>query len=114
MFLFHLFLYTAEIQAADADGDGVDESVDCDDTNNMIYPNAMNDQMDNNCDGVIDEGTDRTFWRDADGDDYGKCGEFQKDVANQLVMWLIHKIVMIATPPSSTNEFAIQLTTLQQ
>ena len=80
MFLFHLFLYTAEIQAADADGDGVDESVDCDDTNNMIYPNAIElcDQMDNNCDGVIDEGTDRTFWRDADGDDYGNVEEIQK------------------------------------
>ena len=73
-------LFISEVHAIDADGDGVDESIDCDDTNNMIYPNATElcDQMDNNCNGEIDEGTDRTFWRDADGDDYGNPEDVQK------------------------------------
>ena len=74
MFLFSFFFYVTEIYAADTDGDGVDESVDCDDNNKMIYPHAIElcDQMDKNCNGVVDEGTDRTFWRDADGDDRGQ------------------------------------------
>ena len=73
-------LFISEVHAIDADGDGVDESIDCDDNNNMIYPNATElcDQMDNNCNGEIDEGTDRTFWRDADGDDYGNPEDVQK------------------------------------
>ena len=77
-------LFVSEVHAIDADGDGVDAESsggsDCDDNNNMIYPNATElcDQMDNNCNGEIDEGTDRTFWRDADGDDYGNPEDIQK------------------------------------
>lgn len=80
MIFLSCFLYISNIHAADADGDGVDESIDCNDNNNMIYPNAVElcDQMDNNCNGIIDEGTDRTFWKDGDGDDYGNPEDLQK------------------------------------
>ncbi|MBL7964743.1 MAG: hypothetical protein JNM31_12975 [Flavobacteriales bacterium] len=44
--------------APDLDGDGFGNDVDCDDQNPNIYPNApeLCDGMDNDCDGVIDEG----------------------------------------------------------
>ena len=42
----------------DEDGDGFDETVDCDDQNPDINPGAAEscDGVDNNCDGLIDEG----------------------------------------------------------
>jgi hypothetical protein len=59
---------------ADADGDGYDASVDCDDNNAWAYPGAFeecNNGIDNNCNGVIDEGCngDSTLV-DNDGDGY--------------------------------------------
>ena len=58
----------------DHDGDGFGELVDCDDQNDQIYPGAeeLCDNLDNNCDGEIDEGfTLSTFYVDADMDGYG-------------------------------------------
>ena len=74
----------------DADGDGygnaavtiqacfapghVTNSTDCDDTRAGVHPGAIEvcNGYDDDCDGLIDEGVQSTFYRDADGDGYGK------------------------------------------
>ena len=58
---------------ADSDGDGYTSDVDCNDTNSRINPGALEecDGVDNNCDGLIDEGLLRPFFPDADLDGYG-------------------------------------------
>jgi gliding motility-associated-like protein len=75
---------------ADADGDGfgdpsvevlactapvgfVADNTDCDDTNNALNPAAVElcDNIDNNCNILIDEGAQLTFYQDADGDGFG-------------------------------------------
>ena len=58
----------------DADGDGFDSSVDCDDNNAWAYPGAFeecNNWIDNNCNGIVDEGCngDSTLV-DTDGDGF--------------------------------------------
>ena len=57
----------------DADGDGVSGADDCDDNDASIGPDAEEvcDGVDNNCDGVVDEGVTRTFYADADADGFG-------------------------------------------
>ncbi len=75
---------------ADADGDGfgdplvevlacvapvgfVADNTDCDDTDSAINPSAVEvcDNVDNNCNILIDEGAQLTFYQDADGDGFG-------------------------------------------
>ena len=48
---------------------------DCDDTNPAINPVELElcDGLDNDCDGVVDDGVRGTFYRDADGDGYGNA-----------------------------------------
>ncbi len=59
----------------DADGDGVDATEDCDDSDASAYPGAdeLCDGVDNDCDGAVDnDAVDMaTFYEDADGDGYG-------------------------------------------
>ncbi|MDX1912856.1 MAG: MopE-related protein [Saprospiraceae bacterium] len=58
----------------DVDSDGYNNTVDCDDHNPAIHPNAADvcDGIDNDCDGLIDEGlTVNTFYPDVDGDGFG-------------------------------------------
>ena len=45
----------------DSDMDGFSAEEDCNDQDNLIYPGAEErcDNVDNNCDGVIDEETDQ-------------------------------------------------------
>lgn len=67
---------TSSIQ--DADGDGYDNTADCDDSNPDINPDAIEecDGVDNNCDGQIDEGfTLNTYYADVDGDDFGNAND---------------------------------------
>ncbi|MEY3212075.1 MAG: hypothetical protein RIT28_2556 [Pseudomonadota bacterium] len=61
----------------DSDGDGVSAEEDCDDADPSAYPGAVEtcDNVDNNCDGAIDEGVTTTFYRDGDSDGYGVDGD---------------------------------------
>jgi hypothetical protein len=55
------------------DGDGYAARDDCDDHDVDAYPGAFEvcDGVDNDCDGDSDEGVTTTWYRDADGDNYG-------------------------------------------
>lgn len=57
----------------DGDSDGVALSDDCDDTNPAINPTSVEvcDEVDNNCDGNIDEGVQQLLYSDQDGDSFG-------------------------------------------
>jgi hypothetical protein len=63
----------------DIDGDGYTDDEDCDDANPAIYPGAdeyCND-VDNDCDGVLDNDPvdPRTWYIDADGDGFGDSAD---------------------------------------
>ena len=49
---------------------------DCDDTNPTVHPDFAEicDEIDNNCDGEIDEGVLNTYFVDQDGDGFGDAG----------------------------------------
>ncbi len=59
----------------DADGDGYAEHEDCDDADPAVHPGAdeLCNQLDDNCDGDVDEDAidAPTWYADSDGDDYG-------------------------------------------
>ena len=62
----------------DADLDGYPESEDCDDSNPSISPQNIEicDGIDNNCDGLVDEGVTDTFYQDYDDDGFGSLDDF--------------------------------------
>ncbi len=57
----------------DKDGDGFDQDVDCNDEDAAINPDAAElcNEVDDNCNGEIDEGAGAVWYVDADGDGYG-------------------------------------------
>ncbi|MCY1031921.1 MopE-related protein [Corallococcus sp. BB11-1] len=58
----------------------VTTALDCDDTNAAFKPGATEvcDGVDNNCDGQVDEGVCAFWYRDADGDGYGKASDAKR------------------------------------
>ena len=66
---------TAEVVVTyvDADGDGYTEENDCDDSNSSINPQAEEicDDVDNDCNGEVDDGVGELYYADADGDGDG-------------------------------------------
>ena len=69
-------------QYFDSDRDGYFENEDCDDENDRVFPGAREgcDDIDNDCDTIIDEDADDAplWYGDADGDGYGDLGETQE------------------------------------
>ncbi|MEC7986894.1 MAG: MopE-related protein [Myxococcota bacterium] len=63
---------TGQVLCAEEEG-MVELSGDCDDNNNSIHPGVdeICDEIDNNCDGEVDEGVASEYYTDADGDGYG-------------------------------------------
>jgi hypothetical protein len=72
-FWFVVFAGACNSEAPDADGDGVDASLDCDDGDPSVNPYATErcNGIDDNCDGAVDEGVLHDYHPDADGDGYG-------------------------------------------
>ena len=64
----------------DLDSDGYDDSSDCDDNNASVYPGALEscNGIDDNCDGMGDDGAhDALYWfADTDGDGCISFDEF--------------------------------------
>ena len=66
---------SGEISEVDRDGDGFTEDQDCDDGDATVYPGASElcDNIDNDCNGQVDDsaGDASTWFQDADGDGFG-------------------------------------------
>ncbi|MBK9647452.1 MAG: FG-GAP repeat protein [Deltaproteobacteria bacterium] len=64
---------TNTVEACEVSTGTTEASTDCDDDDATIHPDALEvcDDLDQNCDGEIDEGVTTTFYRDADKDGYG-------------------------------------------
>ncbi len=63
----------ASEQSCDGDEGLVADATDCDDDRDDVYPSAPEicDDADQDCDTLVDEGVQSTFFTDADGDGYG-------------------------------------------
>ena len=62
-----------DTSSIDADGDGYDADMDCDDSDPEVHPGTdeVCDEVDNDCDGEVDEDVASRWYPDADGDGYG-------------------------------------------
>jgi hypothetical protein len=86
----------------DADQDGFDASVDCDDSDPLVNPDAEEvcDDIDNDCDGFLNNtGTYHVFYRDADGDGFGN------PLSVVTTTCLIPGYVVLPTDCDDQNEF---------
>ncbi|MFN7143880.1 MAG: putative metal-binding motif-containing protein, partial [Myxococcota bacterium] len=61
------------IEACEAPEGTVGDNTDCDDTTSSAYPGNAEvcDEIDNNCDGAVDEGVATTYYADFDSDGFG-------------------------------------------
>ena len=67
------------VEGCEAPSDHVADASDCDDADPEIHPEATEecDEVDNDCDGGIDEGFEETrYYTDGDGDGWGDCDDF--------------------------------------
>ncbi len=66
---------------SDADDDGYDEDEDCDDENADVFPGAEEvcNDLNDDCDGEVDEGLEQTWYQDADGDGFGSDARTTED-----------------------------------
>jgi Putative metal-binding motif/FG-GAP-like repeat/FG-GAP repeat len=73
--LFALLAACADKGNTDQDGDGF-VGDDCDETDPLVFPGAVEacNEIDDNCDGQVDEGVTTDWSQDADGDGYGEVG----------------------------------------
>ncbi len=64
---------TSDLGRVDADGDGFPGADDCDDADASVHPSAVElcNGVDDNCDGIIDDGLKSIFFMDEDADGYG-------------------------------------------
>ena len=67
---------TEEITCKDLGAGYVTDNTDCDDTTDSVYPShaELCDTLDNDCNGVVDEGVTTTYFVDMDEDEYGQDG----------------------------------------
>jgi len=65
--------------AEDYDQDGYPADEDCNDSDGTINPGATEvcDNIDNDCDGDVDEDVTTTYYRDADGDGFGDLDTYE-------------------------------------
>lgn len=106
-----VFIYNGlPIACTDADDDGYDFTVDCNETNPAINPGVdeVCDSVDNNCDDVIDEGDALdaiTWYRDADTDKYGDASV--ASVACDALIGFVSNNTDCNDADSSVNSYAI-------
>lgn len=58
---------------SDPDGDGAGYQIDCDSSDNGVYPGSLElcDEKDNDCDGTVDNASEQTWYLDEDEDGWG-------------------------------------------
>jgi len=75
---------TFQADPFDQDADGYTVGEDCDDSDPLINPDSPEicDEVDNNCNGAIDEGVTQAWHADSDGDGFGGT-QFSQDACSQ-------------------------------
>ncbi len=73
----------ASIAACEQPDGYVADNTDCDDSTNRAFPGngEVCDEIDNNCDGTVDEGVTTTYYADFDSDTYGNSSLTQEACA---------------------------------